>query len=69
MSTRGRLLLGLPAHVHPVAYLCLGYVCEFLPEPELQQKGWRVRVPLETLVHHNRWGTAMPDCAWLGVPP
>ncbi len=62
-------LLGLPAHVHPVAYLCLGYVCEFLPEPELQQKGWRVRVPLETLVHHNRWGTAMPDCAWLGPPP
>src|SRR6266436_4260993 len=62
-------LLGLPAHVHPVAYLCLGYVREFLPEPELQQKGWRARVPLETLVHHNRWGTAMPDCAWLGAPP
>ena len=35
-------LLGLPAHVQPVAYLCLGYVREFLPEPELQQKGWRV---------------------------
>jgi 5,6-dimethylbenzimidazole synthase len=62
-------LLGLPAHVHPVAYLCLGYVCEFLAEPELQQKGWRARVPLETLVHHNRWGTAMPECAWLGAPP
>ena len=62
-------VLGLPAHVHPVAYLCLGYVREFLPEPELQQKGWRARVPLETLVHHNRWGTAMPDCAWLGAHP
>jgi 5,6-dimethylbenzimidazole synthase len=62
-------LLSLPAHVHPVAYLCLGYVREFLPEPELQQKGWRARVPLETLVHHNRWGTAMPDCAWLGAHP
>jgi 5,6-dimethylbenzimidazole synthase len=62
-------LLGLPAHVQPVAYLCLGYVREFLPEPELQQKGWRARLPLETLVHHNRWGTAMPDCTWLGAHP
>ena len=62
-------LLGLPAHVHPVAYLCMGYVHEFLPMPELQQKGWRERVSLETLVHHNRWGTAMPDGACLGVYP
>lgn len=56
-----RHLLGLPDHVYPVAYLCLGYVREFLREPELQQKGWRTRVPLETLVHHNRWGTPMPE--------
>ncbi len=28
-------LLGLPERVYPVAYLCLGYVTEFLPAPEL----------------------------------
>ncbi len=59
-------LLGLPEHVHPVAYLCLGYVHEFLPMPELQQKGWRERVTIESLLHHNRWGTALPDGTWLG---
>src|SRR5262249_44927972 len=54
-------LLGLPEHVYPVAYLCLGYVTEFLPAPELQQRGWRERIPLRQLLHHNRWGTAVPD--------
>jgi len=54
-------LLGLPEQVYPVAYLCLGYVSEFLPAPELQQRGWRRRVPLQELLHHNRWGTAVPD--------
>lgn len=60
-------LLALPEYVHPVAYLCLGYVQEFLPMPELQQKGWRERMQLESLLHHNRWGTTLPDGAWLGL--
>jgi 5,6-dimethylbenzimidazole synthase len=54
-------LLGLPEQVYPVAYLCLGYASEFLPAPELQQRGWRERVPLRELLHHNRWGIAVPD--------
>lgn len=54
-------LLDLPERVYPVAYLCLGYVQEFLPMPELQQKGWRDRVPLQKLLHYNRWGVAVPD--------
>jgi 5,6-dimethylbenzimidazole synthase len=62
-------LLGLPAHVYPVSYLCLGYVREFLTAPELQQTGWRKRVPLEALLHHNHWGTAMPDREWWGAYP
>jgi 5,6-dimethylbenzimidazole synthase len=49
-------LLELPEHVHPVAYLCVGYVSEFLPAPELEQKGWRSRLPLRELLHRNRWG-------------
>lgn len=47
--------LGLPSHVYPLAYLCIGYVSEFLPEPELQAKGWRQRIPLPELVHSNHW--------------
>lgn len=47
--------LGLPDHVYPLAYLCIGYVSEFLPEPELQAKGWRQRIPLPELVHSNHW--------------
>ncbi|HBM49008.1 MAG TPA: 5,6-dimethylbenzimidazole synthase, partial [Marinobacter sp.] len=34
----------------------LGYVSEFLEQPELQSKGWRSRLPLEDLVHGNSWG-------------
>ena len=60
-------LLGLPEHVYPVAYLCLGLVTEFLATPELQEVGWRERVPLQDLLHHNRWGTAVPDEALLGM--
>lgn len=49
-------ILQLPDHVYPLAYLCLGYVSEFLEQPELQAKGWRSRLPLEELVHGNGWG-------------
>jgi len=48
--------LKLPENVYPVAYLCIGYVSEFLPTPELEAKGWRSRLPLEELVHGNAWG-------------
>jgi 5,6-dimethylbenzimidazole synthase len=53
-------LLELPDHVVPMAYLCLGYVTEFLAEPELQTAGWRDRLPLTEVVHANRWGRRLP---------
>jgi 5,6-dimethylbenzimidazole synthase len=53
-------ILGLPAGVVPLAYLCIGYVTEFLPEPELQTKGWRDRLPLSQLIHLNHWSTPFP---------
>jgi 5,6-dimethylbenzimidazole synthase len=55
------LLLGLPEEVYPLAYLCIGFVSEFLPEPELQEKGWRSRLPLDTLLHHNQWNQSFPE--------
>ncbi len=53
--------LRLPDHVYPVAYLCIGYVSEFLARPELEARGWRSRLPLEQLVHGNGWGAALDD--------
>jgi 5,6-dimethylbenzimidazole synthase len=47
--------LNLPEHVYPLAYLCLGYVSEFLDQPELEAKGWRSRLPLDELVHLDGW--------------
>ena len=49
-------ILGIPGHVTPLAYLCMGYPREFLDEPELQRRGWASRVPLDQLVYRERWG-------------
>jgi 5,6-dimethylbenzimidazole synthase len=49
-------LLALPDHVVPVAYLCVGYVTDVPPDPDLQSAGWRGRLPLGGLVHRDRWG-------------
>lgn len=56
-------LLKLPAQVYPVAYLCLGYVSEFLAKPELEIAGWRSRLPLEQLLHGNTWDGGVDDDA------
>lgn len=48
-------LLGLPSRVVPVAYLCVGYVSRFLPEPELLSAGWASRDPLTCRLHFDRW--------------
>ena len=45
----------IPEHVVPVAYLCLGYVSHFETQPELEQKGWAKRLPLEELVMFDQW--------------
>ncbi|WP_266180313.1 5,6-dimethylbenzimidazole synthase [Dyella humicola] len=54
-------VLGLPTHVVPLAYLCLGYVSEFLARPELETAGWRSRLPLDSLLHGNQWGEPLRD--------
>lgn len=51
-----RHVLNLPDHVVPVAYLCLGYVDELYHRPELEAKGWRQRIDIQSLVFSNRWG-------------
>ena len=47
--------LGLPSHVVPVAFLCVGYPVVFPDAPMLATSGWRGRLPLDALVHEERW--------------
>jgi nicotinate-nucleotide--dimethylbenzimidazole phosphoribosyltransferase len=50
------VILGLPPHVAPLAYLCVGLVEGFDTEPELASAGWASPRPLEWAVHRDRWG-------------
>src|SRR5262249_792139 len=45
-----RKLLGIPQHVVPVAYLCVGFPSEFAPRPMLETAGWLPRLPLTDVV-------------------
>ena len=51
-----RQILALPDHVVPVAYLCLGYVEELHQTPELEARGWRKRLDMQSLIFRDRWG-------------
>jgi len=52
---RLREVLHIPAHLTPVAYLCLGYVESFADMPDLERAGWEKRVPLESVVYLDRF--------------
>jgi 5,6-dimethylbenzimidazole synthase len=49
--------LNIPRNLSVVAYLCVGYVSEFRPLPELEEKGWSQREALSKLIHFDQWGT------------
>jgi len=51
-------LLGIPEHVAPIAYLCVGRVSEFAPKPDLEAKGWGSRLPLPDLIMSEVFGGA-----------
>jgi 5,6-dimethylbenzimidazole synthase len=48
-------LLGIPAGIRPVAWLCLGPVTHLEAAPDLERHGWRSRTPLVEALHHDRW--------------
>lgn len=50
-----RALLGIPERVDPIAYLCLGWPDERPLRPGLETSGWAARVPLTSVVMHERW--------------
>jgi len=45
-----KMLLGIPAHMVLVAYLCLGYVDGFEARPQLERLGWEQRVSLADVI-------------------
>lgn len=49
-------LVGLPAHVRPVAWLCVGAIDALPDVPDLERFGWRHRSPLAGVVHTERYG-------------
>ena len=51
-----RVILNIPEHVLPVAYLCVGYPVEFRDKPMLEEAGWEARSNFEELVFANQWG-------------
>lgn len=48
-------ILGIPDKIVPIAYLCVGYVTHFHEKPELEKAGWLPRLPLESIIHEDRW--------------
>jgi 5,6-dimethylbenzimidazole synthase len=50
-----RRLLDIPAGVRPVAWLCVGPVRCLPDTPDLERHGWRNRVPLDAVLHEERY--------------
>lgn len=55
-----RDLLGIPEHVRPVAWLCLGSVTHLESVPDLERHGWRSRRPLADAIHLDHWQHPLP---------
>ncbi|NYJ07100.1 5,6-dimethylbenzimidazole synthase [Petropleomorpha daqingensis] len=60
-------LLGIPEHVRPVGWLCLGPVTHLEETPDLERHGWRQRRPLEDAVHVDRYRAPEPSTAGAAV--
>jgi len=52
-----REILKIPAHIIPIAYLCIGYVSFFHEKPELEKAGWLSRQNLDSLIHYEHWAS------------
>lgn len=55
LRDRLKEILGIPSHVIPLAYLCMGYPEQFETQPELEKVGWLKRLPLNELISDERW--------------
>jgi 5,6-dimethylbenzimidazole synthase len=62
-------LLAIPAQVVPVAYLCVGHVSEFMPEPDLERAKWGARLPLGDLIMSETYAGAGEDALRAAATP
>lgn len=53
-----RNILGIPSHVKPIAYLCLGYVNKFEDIPDLERARWLKRTILSKVIHFEDWNSS-----------
>jgi len=56
-------ILGIPEHIIPIAYLCLGHVSEFAQKPDLETVGWLPRLDLKDVVYYEKWNR-VDDPSW-----
>jgi len=63
-----RSLLGIPARVDPIAYLCVGWPDERPSRPGLESAGWSRRMPLDDVVMSERWSGPASAAASTPVP-
>lgn len=61
-------LIGLPADVVTLGWLCLGWPDERPPVPGLERAGWSVRQPLSDVVLHERWSDSDRPVSRLRAP-
>jgi nicotinate-nucleotide--dimethylbenzimidazole phosphoribosyltransferase len=64
-----RALLGIPARVDPIAYLCVGWPDERPVRPGLEAAGWSSRVPLDAVVMGERWREEPADVPRTRITP
>jgi nicotinate-nucleotide--dimethylbenzimidazole phosphoribosyltransferase len=53
-----RAILGIPARVDPIAYLCVGWPDERPVRPGLESSGWAQRIDIGRVVMQERWQEA-----------
>jgi 5,6-dimethylbenzimidazole synthase len=56
-----RELVGLPPHVRPVAWLCVGPITHLEVVPDLERYRWGRRLPLQAVVHDERYRAGEAD--------
>ncbi|MDG2389208.1 MAG: 5,6-dimethylbenzimidazole synthase [Planctomycetaceae bacterium] len=53
---RVKQIIGIPADIKLVGYLCLGVPESFDDRPHLERQGWKTRTPLEDILFFESWG-------------
>ncbi len=54
-------ILGIPEKIKLVAYLALGYLREDHKIPELEERNWRKRENLSSLIYEESWGNNIDE--------